>query len=183
MNVMDQIEDIYGALQGRFFGKFKGIVVSNADPQNLGRLLVRVPDVLRDQEIWASACVPYAGQKVSGKQTGFFAVPPDASHIWIEFEGGNPDFPIWVGCQWIANQTDSAEAAPDVVVLRNGAGSITMSESSGEIILEAADSTTVTIGSGGITLEGTEINFSANGSVVSISASGLDALNGAFTVT
>lgn len=183
MNVMDQIEDIYGALQGRFFGKYKGTVVSNADDQHLGRLLIKVPDVLRDQEVWAKACVPYAGQMTNHKQTGFFAVPPDLSHIWVEFEGGDPSHPIWVGCQWIAGQTESAEAVPDVVILRNGAGSITMSESPGEIVLEAADGTIVTIGNGAITLEGTEINLSANGSTVSVSASGLDALNGALTVT
>ena len=183
MSIQDQIEGIYGALQSRFFGKFKAVVVDNADPEALGRLLVRVPDVLRDQQVWAVACVPYAGQMSGGAQIGFFAVPPVDSHVWVEFEGGDPDYPIWVGCQWISGQTDSAEAEPGTVVLRNGAGSISLLEASGSIVIEAADGSKVTIGDGGITLEGSEVSITANGSVVTVSASGFDALNGALTAT
>ncbi len=183
MSALDQIEGLYGALQGRYFGKFKGIVVSNTDDQNLGRLQVKVPDVLGAQEVWARACVPYAGKMQGGAQTGFFAVPPDDSLIWVEFEGGDANYPIWVGCQWAPGQTDSADAVPGVVVLRNGAGQIRMEEDSGQIVLEAADGSIVTIGNGSITLEATEISFTANGAVVKVSASGLDALSGAFTVS
>jgi hypothetical protein len=183
MTMAADIETLYGALQAKRFGKYEGVVVDNVDPQNLGRLKVKVPLVMGNQEVWAKACVPYAGPLAGGAQIGFFALPPLDSHVWVEFEGGNQDYPIWVGCQWIANQTDSAEAVPDVVVLRNGAGFIKMSEESGEIVLEAADGSVLSIGNGSISLEATEINLTANGATVKISASGFDALNGAFTVT
>lgn len=183
MNMMDQIENLYGALQGRYFGKYPGTVVSNADDLNRGRLLVRVPDVLKDQEVWARACVPYAGKKQGGKQTGLFAVPPNESAIWVEFLGGDSSKPVWVGCQWADGQTDASEAEPGTVILRNGAGHVRMTESPAQIVFEAADGSTITIGEGGITLEATEISFTANGATVKVSASGLDALGGALTVT
>jgi len=81
------------------------------------------------------------------------------------------------------DQTDNSEAVPEVVILRNGAGFIRMTEDPAEIVLEAADGSVVTIGNGAITMEATEISFSTNGSAVKVSASGFDALNGAFTVT
>ncbi|HEY6796389.1 MAG TPA: phage baseplate assembly protein V [Kineosporiaceae bacterium] len=80
----------------RFYGKYRGQVVENVDPQGLGRLLVSVPDVLGLlPSSWAMPCVPMAGL-----QSGTFIVPPPGAGVWVEFEGGNPDYPIWVGCFW-----------------------------------------------------------------------------------
>ena len=48
-----------------YFGKYRGIVTDNDDPNRLGRLRVRVQDVLGDQESgWALPAVPYAGNGV-----------------------------------------------------------------------------------------------------------------------
>src|SRR3954454_15360776 len=79
-----------------FYGKYRGIVVTNQDPEMMGRIRAVVPDVLGDQiSSWATPSVPYA---VPG--TGFLFLPPDGSSVWIEFEGGNPDYPIWAGSFW-----------------------------------------------------------------------------------
>lgn len=79
-----------------FFGKYRGQVVNNIDPNRLGRVQVRVPAVLGDGRLsWALPCAPYAGSGV-----GFFAVPPIGANVWVEFEAGNPDAPIWSGCFW-----------------------------------------------------------------------------------
>jgi Type VI secretion system/phage-baseplate injector OB domain len=40
-------------------------------------------------------CVPYAGA-----DTSFFTIPPVKANVWVEFEGGDPDYPIWSGCFW-----------------------------------------------------------------------------------
>ena len=77
----------------RFYGKYRGIVVNNIDPLNLGRLMAMVPEVLGEVPSgWASACAPYAGP-----QAGLFAVPPIGAGVWIEFEAGDTSRPIWVG--------------------------------------------------------------------------------------
>lgn len=83
----------------RFFGKYRGTVMNNIDPNNVGRLLVQVPDVLGPTpSSWAEPCVPLAGP--TGPPMGVFLVPPIGAGVWVEFEQGDPQYPIWVGCRW-----------------------------------------------------------------------------------
>jgi uncharacterized protein involved in type VI secretion and phage assembly len=80
----------------KYYGKYRGMVLTNIDPMQLNRLLVQVPDVAGLlPATWAMPCVPMAGL-----QTGMVALPPPNSGVWIEFEQGDPDYPIWVGCFW-----------------------------------------------------------------------------------
>jgi len=81
---------------GRFLGKFRATCVNNIDPMMLGRIQVIVPDVSNVMlSSWAMPCVP-----VAGLQMGFYSVPPIGAGVWVEFEKGNSDYPIWVGCFW-----------------------------------------------------------------------------------
>jgi hypothetical protein len=83
-------------LMRQFFGKYRGKVAGNKDPLHLGRVMVLVPAVFgAGRQTWAMPCVPYAGANV-----GVFAIPPVNANIWVEFEGGDPDYPIWSGCFW-----------------------------------------------------------------------------------
>lgn len=79
-----------------FFGKYRGTVTQNVDPNNLGRMQVSVPAVLGDGKLaWAMPSVPYAGM-----QNCFYAIPPINANVWVEFEAGNKDHAIWSGCFW-----------------------------------------------------------------------------------
>lgn len=79
-----------------YVGKFRAKVTDNLDPLGKARLRVKAKDVLEDNELgWALASVPYAGDGV-----GFFFIPPVGADVWVEFEQGNPDYPIWSGCFW-----------------------------------------------------------------------------------
>lgn len=81
---------------GRYYGKYRGCVLHNVDPLNLGRIQARVPDVSGlSPTTWALPCVP-----IAGRQSGVFVVPAVGSGVWIEFEQGDPDHPIWVGGYW-----------------------------------------------------------------------------------
>ena len=81
----------------QFFGKYRGTVVNNIDPLQQGRVQVSVPAVLGDATLgWAMPCVAVRRARASG----FFAVPPVGANVWVEFEGGDPDYPIWTGCFW-----------------------------------------------------------------------------------
>jgi uncharacterized protein involved in type VI secretion and phage assembly len=95
----------------QFFGKYRGKVVQNFDPEQRGRILVSVPDVLGTGQGWAMPSVPYAGI-----QAGIYAVPPPQANVWVEFEGGNPDHPIWTGCFWGTGETPSLALAPPLPV-------------------------------------------------------------------
>lgn len=80
----------------KYYGKYRGVVVNNVDPMQMGRLLVQVPDVAGfNPTIWAMPCVPFAGT-----QNGMVALPIMRSGVWVEFEQGDPEYPIWVGCFW-----------------------------------------------------------------------------------
>ena len=80
----------------KFFGKYRGMVVSGLDPEGRGRILVQVPDVLgMGISTWAMPCLPFAGL-----QMGMYVVPPPNAGVWVEFEKGDPDYPIWTGCWW-----------------------------------------------------------------------------------
>ncbi|GAA3818057.1 phage baseplate assembly protein V [Streptomyces chiangmaiensis] len=82
------------APSNRYLGKFRGRVVDNNDPLRIGRITAEVPDVLGDEpSTWALPCLPFTGQ-----EAGQFVVPPPGSGVWVEFEQGDPSFPVWTGC-------------------------------------------------------------------------------------
>lgn len=90
-----------------FFGKYRGKVVNNVDPMFMGRVMVSCPTVLGLNTInWAMPSSPYAGPGV-----GFFAIPPVGANIWVEFEGGDPDYPIYSGCFWGIGEAPMPAAA------------------------------------------------------------------------
>lgn len=92
---------VNGTTTKKLYGKYRGIVASNIDPLFQGRLLVQVPDVLADDPcIWALPAVP-----VAGTQMGIFALPPINSGVWVEFERGDSQHAVWVGC-WAASLAD-----------------------------------------------------------------------------
>ena len=79
-----------------FYGKYRGTVINNVDPMQIGRIQAMVPDVAGFVPgTWAMPCLPMAGIN-----TGVFTVPMIGSGVWIEFERGDPDYPIWVGGYW-----------------------------------------------------------------------------------
>lgn len=86
------------SVEYRFFGKYRALVVDNDDAEGLGRLKVRVPSLLGSQVVtgWAAPCVAYGG----GPDRGMLFVPEVGDGVWIEFEEGDLEFPIWVGTFW-----------------------------------------------------------------------------------
>jgi hypothetical protein len=107
-----------------FFGKYRGTIANNVDPMMQGRVQVKCPAVLGDGQMsWATPCVPYAGSSV-----GFFAIPPVGANVWVEFEGGNPDFPIWAGCFWGIGECPATPAVPQMKVLFTDSIKLTMSD-------------------------------------------------------
>ncbi len=97
MNLESVVANLVEQLERRFFGKYRGLVVDNADPEKLGRLKLRVPSVLGEVVTgWAMPCVPYGGDA----DQGFLFVPEIGAGVWVEFEEGDLEFPIWVGTYW-----------------------------------------------------------------------------------
>ncbi len=112
----------------KFYGKYRGKVERNLDPLGEGRIQISCPSVLGEGKLaWALPCVPYAGSQV-----GLFLVPPERANIWVEFEEGNPDSPIWAGCFWGTGEAPATPAVADVKLLKTASISLEMSDVQGK---------------------------------------------------
>ncbi len=108
----------------QFFGKYRGKVENNVDPMQLGRVQVSVPAVLGEGSLsWAMPCAPYAGSGV-----GFFAIPPIGANLWVEFEGGDPNSPIWSGCFWGVGEVPALPAIAQMKVFKTDGITLTLSD-------------------------------------------------------
>jgi hypothetical protein len=137
----------------RFYGKYRGKVENNLDPMMQGRIMVSVPAVTGSGTLnWAMPSVPFAGSGV-----GFWAIPPNGANVWVEYEGGDPDYPIWSGCFWGVGEAPATPAVPQVVVLKTQSCTLTLSDLPGI---------------GGVTIE------TAAGMKITMSAIGLEITNG-----
>lgn len=117
-----------------FYGKNRGRVVDNNDPQQLGRLKAHVPEVLGEEDSgWALPCVPYAGDG-----SGLYTIPEPGTGVWIEFEAGDPSRPIWSGCWWEEGQLPAdnggERGAPSLRILRSEQGLMLTFDDSSQVI-------------------------------------------------
>lgn len=143
---------------GKFYGKYRGMVLNNVDPMQMGRLMVQVPDVNSlAPGTWALPCVP-----IAGIQNGMFALPIIGSGVWVEFEQGDPDYPIWVGCFWgsAAEIPALAKLTPPLVPaitlqtpLQNGLTISDLPGPTGGIMLKSATGATLIVNDTGIYIQ------------------------------
>src|SRR5712692_10467104 len=81
-------------VESRYYGKYRGLVIDNSDPQNLGRIRAKVPRLVGETELgWALPAFPYGGLS----EQGLFLVPDVGAGVWIEFEEGHLSYPVWTG--------------------------------------------------------------------------------------
>ncbi len=116
------VVDLVERERGRFYGKYRGLVRDVDDPEGMGRLRAQVPAVLGEQTSpWALPCAPYAGPN-----EGQFMVPPVGAAVWVEFEGGDPELPLWTGGWWARGETPQDDggrtAKPPLKILRSRTG-------------------------------------------------------------
>lgn len=119
----------------KYYGKYRGIVTDNIDPENRGRIIAEVIDVTQlVPSTWAEACVPFTGGSVPA---GVYVVPPIGANVWIEYEQGDLRYPIWSGCFW-GSQTDVPPLAltglpgsPSIILQTTGQNMIVISDAPG----------------------------------------------------
>lgn len=110
MTMLEPLTQLAREAQRRYYGKYRGFVASNSDPDRLGRLQLRVPSVLGAAATgWALPCLPFGGLP----DQGWFAVPEKDAQVWVEFEEGDLSRPIWTGTFWQQKGDPPQEAALD----------------------------------------------------------------------
>ncbi len=167
--------------QQRFYGKYRGTVVNNVDPLQIGRIQAIVPDVSGvSPTSWAMPCVP-----VAGINTGVFTVPQLGSGVWVEFEHGDPDRPIWVGGFWgtAAEVPVLARTVPPAVngltiqtTLKNGIVVSDVPGPTGGILIQTATGATLSVSDVGIVIS------NGKGAVINMLGPTVDINAGALTV-
>lgn len=142
----------------KYYGKYRGMVLNNIDPMQQGRIQVQVPDVTGlAPATWAMPCVP-----IAGIQNGFFALPIIGSGVWVEFEQGEPEYPIWVGGFWgsAAEIPALAMATPPAIPaitlqtpLQNGITISDLPGPTGGIVLKSATGASIIVNDTGIYIQ------------------------------
>ena len=154
MQTMERLEEIVARLvervEGRHYGKYRGFVTDNQDPNNLGRIKAKVPRLLGDVELgWALPCLPYGGIA----EEGLFAIPDQNAGVWIEFEGGDLAYPVWTGSWWGDSEVPES-ATPDQKVFKTTSGhKVVFDDNANNIVLTDSNGNTITIDSNGVKVE------------------------------
>jgi uncharacterized protein involved in type VI secretion and phage assembly len=144
--------------QSKYFGIYRGTVTDNIDPLQIGRIKADVPEAGEPaSSSWAMPSVPLAGN-----QMGVFVVPEIGSGVWVEFEAGDADRPVWSGGWW-SNASEvpalglaGAAGEPNIVLQTQGQNSIVISDlpgPDGGIMLKSAAGATIIVNDAGIFIQ------------------------------
>ena len=163
----------------RFYGKYRGTVINNVDPLQIGRIQVMVPDVSNViPSSWAMPCVP-----IAGKQMGTYIVPQVGAGVWVESEQGNPDYPIWVGGFWGSAAEVPAlalagiPASPNIVLQTTAQNAIVVSDlpgPTGGIMLKSTTGASIIVNDTGIYIQnGKGASIVMTGPTVTVNAGAL----------
>ena len=174
-----------GTSPARYYGKYRGTVIENLDPMQIGRILAQVPDVLGETtSSWALPCVPAAGA-----QAGQFIVPPIGSQIWVEFEQGDPDYPVWTGGFWgtaaevpvLAMAPPAIPPGQNIVLQTTGQNTMMVSDApgtpaTGGIVLKSASGAMIVVNESGIYIS------NGQGAMITLVGPAVDINTGGLTV-
>jgi uncharacterized protein involved in type VI secretion and phage assembly len=182
--MIDDLNLLIDLIRSRRHGKYRGTVVDNADPSSRGRLKVRCTAALGDTEPWAMPCVPYAGPGV-----GLVALPPVGAGVWVEFEGGDPSYPIWVGCYW-ADHEAPEQAKPDIKIWRTEKLTLRLDDAAAELQAASDDGARLTLTGSAVTEAGvskhtvdtTSVTAESGAGKVAVGPASVSVNNGALEV-
>jgi uncharacterized protein involved in type VI secretion and phage assembly len=162
--------DIIERLRYRFFGKYRG-TVTEVDDKTL-RIKAKVPAVLGTQATgWCMPCVPYAGNQV-----GMAFLPEQGAGVWIEFEGGDVSYPIWVGCYWRKGEQPSDATSTVKAIVTASPHKLLFDDKAGTVTISDSNQNSVTFGSDHLQLKRGDSNLQVADSSVSVN-------DGSFEVT
>jgi hypothetical protein len=178
------IERLVERAATRYFGKYRGLVTDTNDPNNQCRIRATVPAVLGEHPCgWALPAAPFAGDG-----HGMVMLPKVGSGVWIEFEAGRLDSPIWSGAWWASGQRPNPQGdRVRIIVSENGhkfildddAGEVKLIHGSGPEIKMTSSEIVLTCGACEIKI--TNQNISLNSGLIKVGLAGVSLVNGAMT--
>jgi uncharacterized protein involved in type VI secretion and phage assembly len=157
-----------------YYGVYPAIVTDIVDPEDLGRVQVRLPWLggEGDEQVraWATLVSPYAED-----DQGLLVLPAVDTQVLVAFEAGDPRRPYLLGATWNGREAlpEAPRAANDKRVLKTrsgsllefddaqGAAKVTLSMASGHRLVLDDGAQSVTLEHAG----GTRITLNAAGQV------------------
>lgn len=167
-------------MSGPFFGKYRSTVFNNVDPEQIGRLQVIAPAVSPVPTTWAMPCMPWGGIN-----QGVFTVPLIGAGVWVEFEGGDANYPIWSGCYWgnTGEVPVMAKMVPPAVpgftiqtALKNGIVISDLPGPTGGILIQTSTGAMISVSDTGIIIS------NGKGAIINMMGPSVDINAGALTV-
>lgn len=139
-------------MSNNFYGKYRAKVVDVQDPQKRGRIRVLCPKVLGEaKSSWCEPCIP-----VAYDFGGDFAIPKMGEFVWVEFEEGNPNKPIYTGGLWCTEKSPDPSYNVETRLITWGGCKISMTKDSATI---SVGSSSIVLKEGNIKLNSARIDF------------------------
>jgi uncharacterized protein involved in type VI secretion and phage assembly len=176
------VERAVERLATRFYGKYRGVVTDITDPDTLCRIRAKVPAVLNDQvSPWALPALPFAGDG-----HGLVMLPKVGSGVWIEFEAGDINRPIWSGGFFASGQRPSPSGERARVIVSDSGHQVILDDEGGEIkIVHSAgaeftmSATEIVLSLGACELKISPTEISLNQGMVKVTVAGVSLVNDA----
>jgi len=186
--LMEQIvERLVERVGSSYFGKYRGIVTDVDDPENLCRIRATVPAVLGEHACgWALPAAPFAGDG-----HGVVMLPKVGSGVWIEFEAGRLDNPIWSGAWWASGERPDPQGAGVRVIVSEKGHKVVLDDDANEVKVVHGDgaipkviqitASEIVLSCGACEIKITNENISLNNGLIKVGLAGVSLVNGAMT--
>lgn len=167
-------------IESKYFGKYRGYVSTNEDPEKRGRIKATVPSLFGNEETtWCEYCSPYGGSE----NTGFYMIPDKGSGVWIEFENGDHLLPIWTGTWWAPGKvpkeiSDPTEPTTNIIKTKKG-HLIMLEDKDGQEKITIQDKTKQNL----ITIDSVENSINIKANIIEIEATSSLTIKSNGTVT
>lgn len=164
----------------RYYGKYRATVINNVDPENRGRVQVQLADRYGlFPSTWALPAFP-----VASIQHGVCVIPPLRASVWIDFEAGDPDFPVWSG-SFFENPGEmpvlaaaGTPVAPNIAMQTTGQVALVLSDNPAvNVLIKTLTGAMIQIGESGILIS------NGKGASILLSGPSVTVNGGALTVT
>ncbi len=184
LSVESTVESLVERVGSSYFGKYRGTVTDVDDPENLCRIRATIPAVLGDVPCgWAMPSAPFGGDG-----HGVVMLPSVGSGVWIEFEAGRLDNPIWSGAWWASGQRPDPQGPKVRVIVSENGHQVVLDDAADEVKLVHAGGaqfvmtgSDITLTVGGCELKITATNISLNNGLIKVGLAGVSLVNGAMT--
>lgn len=158
----------------RFYGVYPALVTDIADPDQQGRVKIRLPwspDSDGGYDVWARLALLMAGHN-----RGTWFIPDVGDEVLVTFEAGDPRHPYVIGALWNGQDAPpermDSSGQNDLKVIRSRNGvKVTLDDSSGQeqMVLETPGGQKITLKDGPGAVEIVD----SNGNAVKLETSGI----------